>query len=115
VTIDGDASDVDAIVAMGLHFQATTKYAMHLHATEARADARDGSARIPIGDLGGGVERGLGDARGALYVQPMSGRAGRHGICLVDGPDGTRRAARRCGGFAPRSSGRRTKARRCFR
>lgn len=70
------AADVDAIVAMGLHFQATTKYAMHLFATEstlrmlAAGILANPDAAIWVVESSGAL---VGMLAASLYVQPMSG------------------------------------------
>jgi GNAT superfamily N-acetyltransferase len=77
-------ADVDAIVAMGLHFQATTKYAMHLFATDstlrmlATGLLTNPDAAIWVAEANGGL---VGMLACALYIQPMSGALVGTEIC----------------------------------
>ena len=78
------ADDVDAMVRMGLHFQATTAYAVHLRATAATlrtlADelvASDHTA-LWFAERDGAA---LGMIAAALYRHPMSGETIGTEIC----------------------------------
>jgi GNAT superfamily N-acetyltransferase len=71
-----DVHDTEALVAMALHFQTTTKYAAHLRATAETFRALLGNifssdeAAIWIAERDGLV---LGMIAAMLYTQPMSG------------------------------------------
>jgi GNAT superfamily N-acetyltransferase len=78
------AADVDAIVAMGLRFQATTTYATHLRATDPTLRAlatgllANPDAAIWLAEQDGTP---VGMIAAALYTQPMSGERIGSEIC----------------------------------
>lgn len=81
---EATAADVDVIVAMGLRFQQTTTYALHLRATEATLRAltaaivANDDAVIVVAERHGAV---VGMIAASLYVQPMSGELIGTEIC----------------------------------
>lgn len=76
--------DVDAIVAMGLRFQAETDYAQHLRANpEALRTLAVGLITSEVGTIFVAEREGsvIGMLAAATYVHPMSGELVAHELC----------------------------------